>query len=69
MGERDELVKKVFPELRKRCKDRFVEMVEVNLRWATHGELFEHMNAASDKAKNPNSHKFQAFQKANQKIF
>lgn len=24
MAERDELVKKVFPELRRRCKDRFV---------------------------------------------
>ena len=33
MGERDELVKKVFPELRRRCKDRFVEVVEVDLRW------------------------------------
>lgn len=33
MGERDELVKRVFPELRSRCKDRFVEIVEVDLRW------------------------------------
>jgi nephrocystin-3 len=33
MAERDELVKKVFPELRRRCKDRFVEIVEVDLRW------------------------------------
>lgn len=33
LGERDELVKKVFPELRRRCKDRFVEIVEVDLRW------------------------------------
>jgi hypothetical protein len=31
--ERDELVKKVFPELRRRCKDRFVEVLEVDLRW------------------------------------
>jgi len=31
--ERDELVKKVFPELRKRCKERFVELLEVDLRW------------------------------------
>jgi hypothetical protein len=31
--ERDELVKKVFPELRRRCKERFVELVEVDLRW------------------------------------
>lgn len=33
MAERDELVKKVFPELRRRCKDLFVEIVEVDLRW------------------------------------
>ena len=33
MGERDELVKKVFPELRRRCKSRFVELLEVDLRW------------------------------------
>jgi hypothetical protein len=31
--ERDELVKKVFPELRRRCKERFVELLEVDLRW------------------------------------
>ena len=31
--ERDELVKKVFPELRRRCKERFVEVLEVDLRW------------------------------------
>ena len=33
MGERDELVKKVFPELRRRCRSRFVELLEVDLRW------------------------------------
>jgi hypothetical protein len=33
MAERDALVKKVFPELRRRCKERFVEIVEVDLRW------------------------------------
>ena len=33
MGERDELVKKIFPELRRRCKARFVELLEVDLRW------------------------------------
>ena len=33
MGERDVLVKKVFPELRRRCKSRFVELLEVDLRW------------------------------------
>jgi len=31
--ERDELVKRVFPELRKKCKERFVELLEVDLRW------------------------------------
>jgi len=31
--ERDQLVKKVFPELRRRCKERFVELLEVDLRW------------------------------------
>jgi nephrocystin-3 len=33
MGERDELVKSVFPELRRRCRARFVELLEVDLRW------------------------------------
>lgn len=31
--ERDALVKRVFPELRRRCRERFVELVEVDLRW------------------------------------
>lgn len=31
--ERDMLVKKVFPELRRRCRERGVEFVEVDLRW------------------------------------
>jgi tetratricopeptide (TPR) repeat protein len=31
--ERDYLVKQVFPELRKRCRERAVEFVEVDLRW------------------------------------
>ena len=31
--ERDILVKKVFPELKKRCRERGVEFVEVDLRW------------------------------------
>ena len=31
--ERDELMKFVFPELRKRCREREVEFVEVDLRW------------------------------------
>jgi len=33
MEERDLLVKNVFPELRRRCRERFVELVEVDLRW------------------------------------
>lgn len=31
--ERDLLVKRVFPALRARLKDRFVELVDVDLRW------------------------------------
>jgi nephrocystin-3 len=31
--ERDLLVRKVFPELRRLCRDRQVELVEVDLRW------------------------------------
>jgi nephrocystin-3 len=31
--ERDLLVKRVFPELRRRAKERFVEILEVDLRW------------------------------------
>ena len=33
MGERDELLKRVFPELRSRCRARFVELLGVDLRW------------------------------------
>ncbi len=32
--ERDVLVKQVFPELRRRCTERGVDFVEVDLRWA-----------------------------------
>jgi len=32
-AERDELMKIVFPELRKRCRERYVEFTEVDLRW------------------------------------
>ena len=32
-AEREELVKFTFPELRKRCRERQVEFVEVDLRW------------------------------------
>jgi len=33
MEERDLLVRKVFPELRRKCRARQVELVEVDLRW------------------------------------
>lgn len=31
--ERDLLVRKIFPELRRRCRERQVELVDVDLRW------------------------------------
>ena len=31
--ERDLLIKRVFPELRRRARDRFVEVIGVDLRW------------------------------------
>jgi nephrocystin-3 len=31
--ERDLLVKKVFPELRRLCRERQVELIDVDLRW------------------------------------
>ena len=40
-GERDYLVKQVFPELRKRCRERQVEFVEVDLRWGVTEEQAE----------------------------
>ena len=33
VAERDELLKIVFPKLRKRCRDRYVAFSEVDLRW------------------------------------
>jgi hypothetical protein len=36
--ERDLLVRKVFPALRARLKDRFVELVDVDLRWGITAE-------------------------------
>ena len=33
LAERDELVKKVFPELRRRCRAHHIEILEVDLRW------------------------------------
>src|SRR5579863_4159112 len=40
-GERDRLVKFVFPELRRRCRERGVEFVEVDLRWGVSEERAE----------------------------
>jgi nephrocystin-3 len=37
-GERDELVKRVFPELRRRCRERGIEFVGVDLRWGITSE-------------------------------
>jgi tetratricopeptide (TPR) repeat protein len=39
--ERDLLVRRVFPELRARLKDRFVELVDVDLRWGITAEQAE----------------------------
>jgi len=39
--ERDYLVKNVFPELRKRCWERQVDFVEVDLRWGVTEEQAE----------------------------
>lgn len=33
ISERDLLVRKIFPELRRRCRERQVELVDVDLRW------------------------------------
>jgi len=39
--ERDYLIKKAFPELRKRCRERGVEFTEVDLRWGVTAEQAE----------------------------
>jgi len=39
--ERDLLVRRVFPELRARLKDRFIELVDVDLRWGITAEQAE----------------------------
>ena len=39
--ERDLLVRKVFPSLRAKLKDRFVELVDVDLRWGITTEQAE----------------------------
>ena len=39
--ERDLLVKKVFPELRRLCRQRQVELVDVDLRWGITAEEAE----------------------------
>src|ERR1017187_6280174 len=35
MGERDELMTHAWPELRRFCRERQVELVEVDLRWGS----------------------------------
>ena len=35
--ERDILVKRIFPQLRKLCEERFVTWGEVDLRWGVNG--------------------------------
>ena len=37
-AEREELVKFTFPELRRRCRERSVEFVDVDLRWGISDE-------------------------------
>ena len=37
-AEREELVKFTFPELRRRCRERRVEFVDVDLRWGNPDE-------------------------------
>ena len=55
--ERDLLVKRVFPALRSRLKDRFVELVDVDLRWgitveeAERGEVLPICLAEIDRAR------------------
>jgi nephrocystin-3 len=39
--ERDHLVKYIFPELKRRCRERQVELVEVDLRWGVTEEQAE----------------------------
>ncbi len=39
--ERDILVKQIFPDLRKRCRDRKIELVEIDLRWGITEEQAE----------------------------
>lgn len=39
MAEREHLMKIIFPQLRRRCKARFVELTEVDLRWGIPEEL------------------------------
>ena len=55
--ERDLLVRKVFPNLRAKLKDRFVELVDVDLRWgitvqqAERGEVLPICLAEIDRAR------------------
>jgi hypothetical protein len=40
-AERDQLIKRTFPELRRRCRERGVEFTEVDLRWGVTEEQAE----------------------------
>jgi len=39
--ERDVLIKKIFPELRERCRERRVDFIDVDLRWGVTEEQAE----------------------------
>ena len=51
--ERDLLVRKVFPGLRERLKDRFVELVDVDLRWGITAEQAEALRASGENVTAP----------------
>ena len=44
--ERDLLVRTVFPELRRRCREREVELVDVDLRWGITEEEAKQIKAS-----------------------
>ena len=57
MAEREHLMKQVFPELRKRCRERGVDFMEVDLRWgvteeaAKQGKVIEICLSEIDKSR------------------
>lgn len=46
--ERDLLVRRVFPALRARLRDRFVELIDVDLRWGITEAQSERGRGAAD---------------------